>query len=296
MNALDVFARHSAYSDPGRFAHLLEALPPGPEAAGAAARNLIMHYRGSGIDVPVERRHEIDCRWVDAILEVDQRRHGTALMEPRELADRVAGCCRDFALFAVSVLRQQGIPARTRVGFTNYFAEGWHHDHVVTEYWDDGRWVRMDPELEDNDTWRFDVRDMPTGPGAPLETAAEVWLAYRAGDIDPSIYGVDPGLPLHGPAFIRNYVIYELAHRQQHELLLWDVWGDVSFELPEDCSLIDDVATTLVAADAGDASAEQRLTDLFADHDQLRPGDHVVQLSPYDDPPRTISLRTSRAA
>lgn len=296
MNDINVFARHSAYTDPGRFAHLLEALPPGPDAAGAAARNLIMHYRGSGIDVPVERRFEIDSRWVDVILEVDQQRHRAPLMEDRELAERVAGCCRDFALIAVSALRQQGIPARSRVGFTNYFSAGWHHDHVVTEYWDSERWVRMDPQLEADGTWPFDVRDMPAGPGAPLETAAEVWLAYRAGDIDPSIYGVDPGLPLHGPAFIRNYVIYELAHRQREELLLWDVWGAVSLELPDDVSLIDEVAKALVAADAGDASAEQRLADLFVDHDQLHPGDHVVQLSPYDDPPRTVRLRTSDAA
>lgn len=296
MNLIDDFSHHSVYSDPGRFAHLLETLPLGPEAAGAAARNLIMHYRGSGIDVPVERRSEIDSRWMDVILGVDQQRHGAPLMEDRELAERVAGCCRDFALVAVSVLRQQGIPARTRVGFTNYFAEGWHHDHVVTEYWDAGRWVRMDPELENDGTWRFDVRDMPTGFGAPLETAAEVWLAYRAGDIDPSIYGVDPGLPLHGPAFIRNYVIYELAHRRREELLLWDVWGDVSLELPDDVSLIDEVAKALVAADTGDATAEQRLTDLFVDHDQLHPGDQVVQLSPYDEPARTVSLRTSNAA
>jgi len=31
----------------------------------------------------------------------------------------------------VAALRQQGIPARSRIGFVNYFAPDFHHDHVI---------------------------------------------------------------------------------------------------------------------------------------------------------------------
>lgn len=193
--------RHSPYSDPGRYSALLAELPDDVESLSAAARNVIAHYRAELPGLPLERRGEIDSRWLERILDLDQQRHAARLASPRDVASRVAGCCRDHSLFLTGALRTRGVPARNVVGFAGYFAPPFHHDHVVVEYWEGTHWVRTDPELT-QPGYPFDVGNLPTGSGAPFETAAQVWRAYRSGAIDPDLYGVAPEHPLRGPDFI----------------------------------------------------------------------------------------------
>ena len=75
------------------------------DAISAAARNVIGHYRAELADLPEQRRDEINSRWLEAILDLDQDRHPRPLDEPRDLPSRVAGCCRDHSLFVVGALR-----------------------------------------------------------------------------------------------------------------------------------------------------------------------------------------------
>ncbi|MFI5734043.1 hypothetical protein ACIA49_28265 [Kribbella sp. NPDC051587] len=122
---------------------------------------------------------------------------------------------------------------------------------------------------------------METGAGAPFETAAEVWTGYRAGRLDAAMYGVAPGSELSGPGFIRMYVIMEALHRIGHEALLWD---DVAMGITD--ADADEIARLLLAADAGDAAADERLER----DPRLRYGPTVTQHSPYGNPPVTIEL------
>lgn len=289
------WVRHSAYSDPGPYASLLRDLPHEVGAVCAAARNVIAHYRAEIPDLAEERWDEIDSRWLERILATDQARHPRDLLQPRELADRVAGCCRDHTLLVVGALREQGVPARSRVGFAGYFTPTWHHDHVVVEHWDGDRWVRTDPELA-GEGFDFDVRDMPTGPGSPFETAAEVWRGHRAGRIDTRGYGVVPDSALCGPAFVRDYVIVEVAHRFGDELLLWDTWGAAGPDRDgaEVDRLADEVAELLVAGDAGDRAAEAELAARYRSDDRLHPAGRVRRLSPYGRPPVEVDLVAER--
>ena len=289
------WVRHSAYSDPGPYAGLLRELPHEVGAVCAAARNVIGHYRAELPDLAQERWAEIDSRWLERILATDQARHRGGLLEPRELVERVAGCCRDHTLLVVGALREQGVPARSRVGFAGYFTPTWHHDHVVVEHWDGTRWVRTDPEL-DGEGYDFDVRDLPTGPGSPFETAAEVWRGHREGRIDTRSYGVVPDTELCGPEFVRGYVIFEVAHRFGDELLLWDTWGAAGPEAdPAGADrLADEVAELLVAGDAGDRGAEAELTARYRSDERLHPAGRVVQLSPYGLPPVEVDLVAER--
>jgi hypothetical protein len=284
------YAVHSPYSDPGQHADLLRALPGTAAALSAAARNVIAHYRAELPDLPEERRHEIDSRWLEVILAIDQERHGTPLTEARPPAERVAGCCRDHTLFVVGGLREHGVPARSRVGFASYFTPGYHHDHVIVEYLDQGRWRRIDPELTPGRS-DFDPEDMAAGPEAPFQTAAEVWQGYRAGELDPETYGVFPGAPFAGPDFIRGYVIFQVAHRFGDELLLWDDWGATLGTGEEE--LIDRLADLLVRADRGDAGAEEELYAWYRADERLHPGESVIQNSPYGNAPVEVSLRRS---
>lgn len=285
MDFLDLWARQSPYSDPGRHADRVRALPDDLDALCAASRNTIAHYRAELPDLPVERHGEIDSRWLERILDLDRARHPGPLTEPRETASRVAGCCRDHSLFVVGALRARGVPARTVVGFASYFGPPFHHDHVVVEYLDGDRWVRTDPELRQED-FDFDVRDLPRGAGAPFETAAQVWRGHRAGTLDADSYGVDPNLPLTGPDFVGEYVVFQVAHRYGDELLLWDDWG-----ARPTLEQLDELADLLERADAGDEDAESALHERYTSDASLHPGGTVTRHSPYDDPDVTESLQ-----
>ncbi|GAB3103867.1 hypothetical protein [Isoptericola nanjingensis] len=299
------YARHSAFSDPGAHADLLREVAPDQASVGAAACATIVHYRAGGVPLRDEQRADVDRRWLASLLDAAVERRPGPLAADREPAQLVAGCCRDHTLFSLGVLRQHGVPARSRIGFAGYFEPTFFHDHVVVEHWADdgaggGRWVRWDPELPDDGSWGFDVRDMPTGPASPFPTAAEVWRAIRAGAVDPASYGVAPDLPeLGGKDFVRGYVLLELAHRMRDEVLLWDVWGALpphrglaalaaasppgyvpAVPLSDDAwdAVTDALAALLVAADAGDSDAEATLAERY--RSGLGPQARVATLSP----------------
>ena len=284
MATLQDYARHSAYSDPGRYAPLLDALSTNLPALTAVVRNVVVHYRAGGVEFTGDRLAEIDSRWIDRLLATDQGRFPVPLAEPRPPAERVAGCCRDFTLLTVAALRQHGVPARSRIGFSGYFSPDFHHDHVVVDYWNGERWVFADAELKPDQLWPFDTCDLPRLVGAapagtpPFATAAQVWTAYRRGEIDVEQYGVTPELPFRGASFVRCYVVQELAHRQRDELLLWDGWG--AMEDDGDPSLIDGIAGLLLAADDGDEAAERELADRYHGDPRLHPGRRVRCHSP----------------
>ncbi|MEV0797372.1 transglutaminase-like domain-containing protein [Kribbella sp. NPDC050281] len=269
------YAVQTEYSDPGAYAGLYDALPDDIPGVGAVVRNLLIHYRGGGIEFTGDRLAEIDHRWVSSMLATDQRRNGTPLAVPREPVDRIVGCCRDYTLMFVSMLRHQGIPVRSRIGFAAYFASGFNHDHVVAEYWNGDRWVMIDAQLDPAGDHPFNSLDMPAGP---FLSAAEVWLDVRAGTRDPELFGIDPGSPIGGSWFIRNYVYLQLAHLHGDELLLWDNWGEMSASLDgADLTLTDRIAGLLVASDNGDDTATKELADLYP---SLKPAGRSYLTSP----------------
>ncbi|MFK4246662.1 transglutaminase domain-containing protein [Micromonospora chokoriensis] len=288
---IDDYRQHSPYSDPGPHAALLDAVPADIASVAATVRNVIVHYRAGGVELPPDRLEEVNCRWVDRILDTDQSRFPLPLAAERPAADRVAGCCRDHTLLSVAVLRQHGIPSRSRVGFASYFVPGWHHDHVLVEYWDGRRWVWADPELDPAGDWGFDGYDIDPKAGL-FDSAARVWSAYRAGTIDPEVYGVSPELPIRGDWFIHDYVLIELAHRQKDELLLWDRFGAMTEDLSTaDLTLVDEIAALLLAADDGDEAAEKALADRYASDARLRPGPQVHCISPVSSSVSVVDLR-----
>ncbi|MGW0214744.1 transglutaminase domain-containing protein [Micromonospora chokoriensis] len=288
---VDDYRQHSPYSDPGRHAALLDAVPADISSVAATVRNVIVHYRAGGVELPPDRLEEVNCRWVDRILDTDQSRFPLPLAAERPAVARVAGCCRDHTLLSVAVLRQHGIPSRSRVGFASYFVPGWHHDHVLVEYWDGHRWVWADPELDPAGDWGFDGYDIDPKAGL-FDSAARVWSAYRAGTIDPDRYGVSPELPIRGNWFIHDYVLIELAHRQKDELLLWDGFGAMTEDLSTaDLTLVDEIAALLLAADDGDEAAEKTLADRYAGDARLRPGPQVQCMSPVSGTESTVDLR-----
>jgi hypothetical protein len=290
-------AQQTPYSEPGEHAAVVMELPTEPGPLSAVARNVIVHYRASGHELPEVNRDDVNSRWVERILAVDQGRHPWPLERPREVTSRVQGCCRDHTLFCVATLRAHGVPARSRVGFAGYFVEGWHHDHVVVEGWLEGRWRRFDSEIDEPPPGLPTPTDIATElcGGSGFVTAAQVWTAYRRGDLDPETYGVDPNVPvLRGPRFVFDEVIHEVAHRFGDELLLWDAWGRMQAPgtpvSDDDAGWLDGVADLLLDADAGDLVAEHRLLATYRADEGLHPGPTVLQASPFGADPIPVAL------
>jgi hypothetical protein len=251
------------------------------------SRNIVVHYRAAGVDLPAQSRPDVDLRWIEAILTTDQRRHHAPLDNDRPVEARVQGCCRDHSLLAVAALRHHNVPARSRVGFASYLFDAWHSDHVIVEVWVDGRWRRFDPEVAESLPALPDPTDITPSPDGPFLTAAQVWHGHRAGVLDVARYGVVDYAALQGEPFVYAKVLCELAHRFGDELLLWDRWGAMNphrFDAPlQDIDLIDQVAGLLIRADTGDTIAEHELLARYRRDPRLHPGSLIYSISPNGD-------------
>ena len=286
------YSQHSRYSDPGAHAQLLQAVPPDLDTVCAVARNTIAHYRAASVPLPASSNADIDARWLSRTLDLDQQRHGVPLQQERPEAERVQGCCRDHTLLAIGILRQHGVPARSRVGFATYLSPDTRVDHVVAETWTGDRWRRFDPGVAGPRGSVDDPLEIPTGAGSPFLTAAAAWSGYRHSGASIDDLGVQAGsLELKGAPFVLAYLIMDVAHRFGDELLLWDCWGAMAMPGQElDVELGDRLADLVQRADTGDQQAEQDLRTSHATDPRVRPGPQVLQLSPRGEPPRRVAL------
>lgn len=288
------YSRHSPYTEPGPHSALLNDVQPDLPSVSAIARNVIVHYRHSRVALPEKSSDDIHARWLHRILEIDQSRHAAPLQVGRPEAERVQGCCRDHTLLAVAILRQHGIAARSRVGFANYHRRDRRSDHVVAEAWLDGRWVRFDPEISEPRKGLATPHDIPDGLGSPFLTAAAVWIGHRRDGRSVDDLGVQVGpVSFKGPPFVLAYLIMEVAHRFGDELLLWDSWGAIPVPGGAvDTELADRLARLLLAADTGDAAAEQELLAWYRQDPQLHPGQTVTRHSPRGGASVVVDLQT----
>jgi hypothetical protein len=190
----------------------------------------------------------------------------------REPKDRAAGVCRHFSQLLCTALRNQGIPARARVGFGSYFNPGKFEDHWVGEYWNaaERRWILVDAQLDavQRKAFKvdFDPRDVPRNR---FIIAGDAWQQCRSGRADPAAFGLSP-INLKGLWFIAGNILRDLAALNRMELLPWDVWGmmprtDADLT-PEQLALLDKLAALTVAGD----EAFPKLRRLYESDERLR--------------------------
>jgi hypothetical protein len=224
------------YRQPGPMTALpghpaLAAVPTGLDEVRRVVQGLLLHRDWApmyGVEGAAIRLHEQQLRSTADVLtrafEIDDRPVAVA----RPPIDRVLCICRHFTLLHTALLLAQGVPARVRCGFSNYFDRAKWYDHWITERWDAGdgagRWVRDDPQVDELQAevvkLDFDPYDQP--PGQFL-SASEAWVAARAGDVDPGLFGI---FDMWGLSFIGGNVLHDLACLNNVELLPWDdAWG-----------------------------------------------------------------------
>jgi hypothetical protein len=246
------YATQSPMSDPGRQRGLIAALPGDVAELARIVQGWCVHDFVAesfyGLKVPEQRRGDIHIRPVEAMLDCLLAMDERPLTEPRPVEKRLAIRCRHYALLHIAALREKGVPARMRGGFSAYFNPPYFEDHWITEYWNDdrSRWVLVDPQLDD--IWMQKLG----GSLDPLDlkrdqfiVSAEAWKMCRDGRADPKMFGIGVG-DLRGLWFVASSLIRDLAALNKAELLPWDVWGaqpapDAKFS-EQDLAFFDDVA------------------------------------------------------
>jgi hypothetical protein len=304
-NSPATFARQSPISAPGRFGPLLDDLPTDLPTLRETAAGLVFHYRGGGDHaangITPERLGEIDSRYTEQILQCLTTRADRPLNTPRTPAERVVGCCRDFALLLVTLARYQGIPARSRVGFAGYLTPDWFIDHVVAEVWDgvEGRWRLVEAQLptgfpDAGTGLPLDVLDLPrdrflTGPSA--------WKACRTGRVDPARFVVSPELEepaIRSWPYLAHNLVHDLAALNRREMVLWDDWGVTAGPgpyPPEVLNLLDRLAEDTAVPDPEPAAMAAWLS-----RPEFRIPPVVTSYSPAGGgEPRKVTLRNGVA-
>ncbi|MFJ9566094.1 transglutaminase-like domain-containing protein [Streptomyces fuscichromogenes] len=285
------YAAQSTFSDPGSLAPFYASLPDDPARLARTARDLVIHRLEGGRlghVIPPDRLHnDAETRYTDGILRIITERNDAPLTQRREAGDRFVGVCRDFALLHCSFLRHAGIPARLRSGFADYFGpDGFHADHVVTQYWDSGRgWLFADPQLADpavSDAWQVDFDPMDV-PRDRFVVAGKAWQAIRTGEADPQTFGLHSPQegPMFGEWFVAHDIRIDLAALNKVETLLWDTWGagaGGSTEMTDAVRELYDGASLVVCDDVPFDAARK----LFAENDGLRTPRTVLSLAPFN--------------
>ncbi len=262
---LAYYREQSVFTDPGKYAALYEELPRDVPSLAQVVQGLLIppyaellrnqyHIDPEAIDN--EPFGPFGPRRMEELLERIQLRHAAPLSAARPPVLRIGVICRNYAVLLVSLLRQQGIPARARVGFAGYFASPYAVDHRIVEYWQEAqqRWIRADAMIDAiqraSRNLTFDTLDI--GPEDPFWLAGEVWQRCRAGECDPQDFGdsdTDRGMPP-----IRYALLHDFAYLNKCEVLGCDDWGEL-IRKPDDeltsadLALLDQIAVLTTQAD-----------------------------------------------
>jgi len=228
-------------------------LPADPASLAGVVQGLLMHEHVApayGLTLSAAQHAEAHARPVEEIVRQIVAHDARPLTEARAPGERQVGVCRHFTLLHVAMLRRAGLRARARCGFGAYFGKGKYLDHWVTEYWNEGRtaWVLVDAQLDARQREIFRIAFDPLDvPRELFLVAGDAWQRCRAGQLDPTAFGI---LDMHGLWFIAGNVIRDVAALNDQVMLPWDVWGAMSRKDEEvDTAFIDKLAALTVEPD-----------------------------------------------
>ena len=285
MNELEYYRQQSVFSDPGQLAALWDTVPATIEDMKAAITPLLFHYRGSA-----DRISEVNLRYAADMLTCVHAIKPVVIGEERLPNERMVGCCRDWALLLVSLARHHGFAARSRVGFSNYFMDGWWIDHTVAEIWDETeqRWRLVDAQLHHPWTLASGQEVNPLDISRTIFLPGlDAWRAVRAGTHNSATFLVHPDIDeadLRDMPYIWHNTVLDLAALNRHEMLLWDVWGiDLQAVNPEGAAFLDQVAAT--------ETLEER--ERFFAMDEFRVPEKVLSFEPDQGDPKEVIIRTA---
>ena len=285
----------SSVTDVGPSRKAVDALSSSPRGLREVSQQLVAHYMGSSDGkfgpVPRDRLGEVDTRYARAMFELLLSRGLPRLARERPPNERIAGCCRDFAVLFVAMAREKGIPARVRVGYATYFKTGWYVDHAIAEIWDSEkhRWRLVEPEITPSIVTKvgFDPLDVPrdrfvTGPRA--------WISARSGEVDPERFVVEPDLRIpytRSWLSLRHHVIQDLAALNKTEMLVWDQWGILN----EDDPLRHSQELDALARETSSIDVGPEVVAKWSRVDGFKVSPSVTSYSPVQEQPLQVDVR-----
>src|SRR5262245_56515065 len=224
---LDFYTSPAAMTSSCRHAPMFAKLPHDVAALARVVQGLLLHEHAAplyGVALADERRSEVHIRPVEGMLDRLRAHDGQPLSVARPVEARLVGVCRHFTVLLVAMLRSKGVPARARCGFGAYFKPGHFYDHWVCEYWNaaEARWIRVDAQLDEVQRAELKVDFDPLDvPHDRFLIAGDAWAQCRAGEADPSTFGI---FDLRGLWFIAGNLVRDFAALNSMEMLPWDVW------------------------------------------------------------------------
>lgn len=261
------FTQQGPISDPGSYKNLFDEIPTKIDELCKIIQGYMVHVfwaKNYGLKLSSERQEEVQLRWMERrlahALELDSR----PLAESRPLEKKIVGNCRDFTLLLVSILRHQGVPARSRCGFGTYFLPDHYEDHWVAEYWnaEQERWILVDAQLDELQCNEMNVQFDPLDvPRDQFIVGGAAWQMCRSGGVDPDKFGI---FDMHGLWFVRGDFVRDVAALNKVELLPWDCWGLINGSddeiPPEDMAFLDHLAE-LTSGDVPDFEGVRAIYD-----------------------------------
>jgi len=233
-------------------AALLDGLPSTVPEIVEAVQNSVIHIFWAeryGVKLSEERTREVNLRSAADMLRRVHELDTRPMVEERGLDRKLVGNCRDFTVLTVSLLRENGVPARARCGFGAYFSgpedKLKYMDHWAVEHWDGGRWVMVDAQIDALQRRVLDLGFDPLDvPHDMFITGGAAWQMCRAGT-DPDLFGI---FDMSGLRFVRGDLVRDLASLAKTPLLPWDGWGAMLDQEEIHYELMDRVAAATLPA------------------------------------------------
>ncbi len=238
---LEYYAQQSIITDPREHSDLFSNLPADVPSLVRVVQGLLIHpfcVEFYHVQLSPVQREEVYLRSVAQMLARIREIDPAPLTVPREPAQRLVGNCRDHAVLFAALLRQQGIPARMRVGFARYFPSNKNEDHWITEYWDaaEARWVLTDPQLDDVqcEAYKIDFDPLDMRFYDHFYTGGQAWQLCRSGRAKSYQFGFKRW---KGWGYIRGSLLHDLDALNKVELLPADWWGELVTKNERDVSV-----------------------------------------------------------
>ena len=272
----DYYKDNSPISAAGARAAELRALPNDLAKLCEVIQGVLVHRDMApflyDLKLSEQQRDDANIRPLELMLKRIHELDDRPLTVARDAAHRMPTVCRHFTLMLTAILREHGIPARSRCGFGAYFNAGKFEDHWVCEYWNakQARWILVDAQIDPIQRKAFNLKFDPLEvPRDAFIIAGDAWQQCRAGRADASRFGLSH-INMAGLWFIAGNVVRDFAALNRMEGLPWDVWG--MMEIGDDAltderkALLDKVAALTMAGD----EALPEIRKLYESEERLR--------------------------